>query len=518
MARDALTEAMTDPDPELRTRAASILGSLSLVRPGDSPSVRKLLEQYRTRDAVSRVAFISEELQRQPNNPATITVMKRILAEAMSDDDRWAAARMLQVRMLREPDIRRQVREFDVPIDSRNVPLLVTVGLTWQGNDTPKAISLLRRATDLTAERGAPVSEEMLGIFRALTNYAFFSGQYDDVATLLRQQISFGHFSDSSETPAQFRLLALHAHVGPLKGFVGDLAQLDGSQLAQPIPLYCAARLLQRLRYPLLAEATAMAALLRRDPDGDVAGRVDVGQFLVEHGWDTWAEREFRSSLNRRGVTEVDCDALMRLSLLAIDRDDPTAAADYLDRAVGTLPGGSQVVRTNRQGNQQIVTDSMLRVEANLQRLRATQRVADKKAINDQLDDLLRSEIELDAATEIVPALRRQNRDKEANELFKRLYDQYKAILDADPTAENQNNLAWLCARSGERAKEAVRLSTKAITTDKDNAAYLDTAAEAQFRIGNATEAAKLERRALELRPGDPFMQKQLRRFERAIK
>ena len=49
-----------------------------------------------------------------------------------------------------------------------------------------------------------------------------------------------------------------------------------------------------------------------------------------------------------------------------------------------------------------------------------------------------------------------------------------------------------------------------------ENAAYLDTAAEAHFRNGDAKGAVRMETRALELRPNDAFMQEQLARFKRA--
>ena len=49
-----------------------------------------------------------------------------------------------------------------------------------------------------------------------------------------------------------------------------------------------------------------------------------------------------------------------------------------------------------------------------------------------------------------------------------------------------------------------------------DNAAYLDTLAEAHFRLGNAQKAAELEERVLRARPNDPFLQAQLTRFRAA--
>ena len=76
------------------------------------------------------------------------------------------------------------------------------------------------------------------------------------------------------------------------------------------------------------------------------------------------------------------------------------------------------------------------------------------------------------------------------------------------------NSLAWMCAVCGEELAEAERASRRAIELAPDNIALLDTAAEVQFRLGRADEAIKLETQALELKPDDPVLQRQLERFK----
>jgi len=46
----------------------------------------------------------------------------------------------------------------------------------------------------------------------------------------------------------------------------------------------------------------------------------------------------------------------------------------------------------------------------------------------------------------------------------------------------------------------------------------MDTAAEANFRVGNIDEAIRLETKGLEGRPNDRFMREQLERFKAAKK
>ena len=78
------------------------------------------------------------------------------------------------------------------------------------------------------------------------------------------------------------------------------------------------------------------------------------------------------------------------------------------------------------------------------------------------------------------------------------------------------NDLAWFCARTGEHADEAIALADRALGLEPENYAYIDTAASAHFAAGDAAEAARLEKRALLMRPSDVFMQRQLQRFEAA--
>jgi predicted Zn-dependent protease len=61
--------------------------------------------------------------------------------------------------------------------------------------------------------------------------------------------------------------------------------------------------------------------------------------------------------------------------------------------------------------------------------------------------------------------------------------------------------------------EQAERNAERAIGAKPENYAYLDTAAEVKFRLGKVEEAIALEERALALKPGDEFIEGQLRRF-----
>jgi hypothetical protein len=79
-----------------------------------------------------------------------------------------------------------------------------------------------------------------------------------------------------------------------------------------------------------------------------------------------------------------------------------------------------------------------------------------------------------------------------------------------------KNNLAWLCARCGERKGEALRLAEEATRAMPDNAAFVDTLAEAHFLFRHYDEAVRLEAKVVGARPRDRFLKEQLKRFQAA--
>jgi tetratricopeptide (TPR) repeat protein len=115
--------------------------------------------------------------------------------------------------------------------------------------------------------------------------------------------------------------------------------------------------------------------------------------------------------------------------------------------------------------------------------------------------------------------LQQSGRVADAKVMFEKVHIQSSAKLEAAPDDEKagmQNDLAWLCARVGERLDEAVKLATEAVEAQPDNAAFIDTLAEACFRAGKIEEAIAYEQRALEIEPDNTFMKEQIARFRAA--
>jgi tetratricopeptide (TPR) repeat protein len=152
--------------------------------------------------------------------------------------------------------------------------------------------------------------------------------------------------------------------------------------------------------------------------------------------------------------------------------------------------------------------------------LRAARASGDQERVAALLDALSGVPIgNPDIANDVVPLLRAAGRNDEARKTFDQVYESLQATYNhsADhPMAKN--NLAWLCARCGERKEEALKMALDATRAMPDNAAFLDTLAEAHYQLGHYDEAARLESRVVAARPTDHFLRAQLQKFTDAAR
>ncbi len=353
------------------------------------------------------------------------------------------------------------------------------------------------------------------------------AGRAHDVYTL-------ANFSDRAGHPALVRLLTedpadsvrwsivTQLHSTPIPdGILAPLREIDPAD--QPAPILAGMALAHRktdLPKSQSLYQQACAALAQSGAAPEV--HLNFGELLLEHGLRSLARTEMEAALATPGTHAplVDANAHFQLASLIGDSDDK-AAADHIQAGLDAfkrIDGAGLTV--DRPGARASGNDALadLKAEMHFRYYRAATKSGNHPQAAEHLTQLLElSPSRADVVLEIVPALKSLHRDAEARAMFDRAYKPLRSAVDADPSsAENYNNLAWLCARCGERPDEAVQLATRALELAPDNPAYLDTAAEAHFLAGHAEQAAKLESRALELRPGDEFMQDQLKRFRSA--
>ena len=401
---------------------------------------------------------------------------------------------------------------------TNNAPLLAAVGWSWREVDVKRADQLLLQAVLLDNQHPAAIDGQIDFAYLWLIERAADENRFTDALNLLRQQAARTAWDQDDMPEPVANLFALHAEHGPFPGLADDLRTYRG-YLDRPEMLYMLARLTERQGSPLVSIVFNGIALTAGGWSQD--RHYSIGCFLTDQGWYAPAQRELQTALWLSDGQSVNI--YFQLARLAAAQNDDWNVARYLEFALKRLPApDTGMQRITRFGDRSKWTNEDAWAEVHWHYLRAARATNNLPEIRlhlqklmelDKLGQVLHKDPSL--ATDIVPALDDTGNYNDAQKCFDAAYTDMKASVTADPTsAEAKNNLAWLCARCGRKLDEAVKLSQQAITTAPDNSAYLDTAAEAQFRNKNPKEAIRLETRALQLKPNDSFMTGQLKRFE----
>ncbi|MGE5176121.1 MAG: DUF1028 domain-containing protein [Hyphomicrobiales bacterium] len=104
------------------------------------------------------------------------------------------------------------------------------------------------------------------------------------------------------------------------------------------------------------------------------------------------------------------------------------------------------------------------------------------------------------------PELARMERER-VGETLKRALDR------GERDASILNGLAWSCATNDLYLPEALRAAERAADQEPRNVDILDTLAEVNFRMGDATKAIEVESRAATIDPKSQYLKDQLARF-----
>jgi tetratricopeptide (TPR) repeat protein len=516
-ARRPVFEASRSEDPELRARAADLLLKLPWYLPDDSPEVRKLLDGYGKLDVEKRKDVV-EELSKLTQHGHDALV--RLIEEEPSDDVKWAI--VSTVRLSFRDAVLERFRALETQ-DVDNAPVLAAAGHAWLPKDVGKGEKLLRQALAVDQERPANDAGEVEAAYDRLQNLALLAGRYDDEAELLRQRARRGGVDEEGEpTKAVLFLFAAHAQYGPLKGFEKDL-ETYRAQLDDPRVMFAVGKVYERCGERALAEAIYRSAFLVDLVS--IEDRFSQGEFLMRHGWLDLAEAQIAAvfelapdhSVEHRRMQvvmtpEIDtANAHFRMAQIAAARSDDQRAADEMEQAMD--------LHHKARGMLRGTTEQEMRQKIDWHRLRAARAKGDKIASRHALDGLVGPPVtDVDIANDVVPMLREMGRADEAKRVFDQAYEAVQAT-SLERGADHpmpKNNLAWLCARCGERKGEALRLAEEATRAMPDNAAFVDTLAEAHFQVGHFSEAVRLETKVVGARPSDRFLKEQLKRFQAA--
>jgi len=513
--RPDVVRASRSDDPAVRTAAASVLMKLPWHRPDDSPDVQTKLQEYGRLDVEQRRGVVIE-LAHLTNHG--FDALARLITEEPSDDVKWAI--VTAVRDDYREDVLAKFRTPDASDTSATV--FAAAGNAWMPKDAKRGANLLRTALALDLDHPSNDNGEVGATYDRLQNLALLAGDYDQLGKLLRMRAARNPVDEDGE-PARSvpELFAAHATFGPLPGFEKDLVTYR-DQLGDPRILFALGKVYERCGQPALAAATFRSAFLVDLVS--VQERFEQGDFLLQHGWLDQAEAEFGAIFDLAPDHSGDPDrarpmppqldaanAHFRLARVAAAREDDAFAAEHMRKAMDLhYAGNGQLNGSDEQ---------TIWHEINWHALRAARAAGDKDEINRRLVTFTSSTPlrNPDIANDVVPMLRAAGRNREADEVYAKVRERLEtqtAQLPGHPMPKN--NLAWLGARSGEQKAEALKLAQEATRAMPDNAAFVDTLAEAQFQNGNYAEAARLEARVVRARPTDRFLRGQLKRFEDA--
>lgn len=119
-----------------------------------------------------------------------------------------------------------------------------------------------------------------------------------------------------------------------------------------------------------------------------------------------------------------------------------------------------------------------------------------------------------DLVTGMVPALDKAGRGKEADELFRLVWDAYAGMREAYPeSGAARNAAAWLAAGCRRELDKALTYATEAVAADPASVSYRETLAEVHFRRGERDKALSLMAKLADESPQSRVFRRQLDRY-----
>jgi tetratricopeptide (TPR) repeat protein len=245
-------------------------------------------------------------------------------------------------------------------------------------------------------------------------------------------------------------------------------------------------------------------------PLGDEVVRLEFATELQRRGRPDDARRERQVLVAvSKPLSFAAGEALRDTSVEAIAVRDYRKAADLQERAL---------LRLLEPETEFIDKSAYVTVPAYLHRLRALGLAAAGRGDEAYREaDLALQSLpgNVDLTVQLVPALDRLGKKKEADDVFDRVRAlQQRLCADYPRAAFLHNNLAWTAARCRRHLDDALEHARTAVKLDPNTPGYRDTLAEVHFQRGERDRALEEMRQCLAQDPKNTYFQKQLKRLE----
>ncbi len=523
--RPLLRRALPTARPEAADRIRFILMHVPWVFDSDPDMVKQAMVGYADADADYRRAVIDERFAGVESG--TKGPLLRIVLQDTCSAVRWEAASVL-AQLLDEPTdpisvqldaqlTRHPKAEEAYPTPSDNAALLALAGYACRDRNPDQARRWMEQAVAVESAEPTATVGQMDFALRWLADEALTARQYSRLIQLVREQADRSICTTAALPEPVANLFAFHADFGPFPGVEQDLHNYVG-YFWHPELIYAAGRWLQRQEHPLAAAAVNGFAFA--DGGFSLESHFAAGVFCLEHEWFDQADRELGTCLHLPGGQSFG--VYYQLYRLASQRNDDLEAARSLETGLTKLSPENAQAFNGRPGKPAAWTPDDGWGQVHWHYLRAARDAHDSAGAESHLAKLLELDRDVHVlrrdpgmAADIVPALQDLKRDREADQIFADAYNALATEVAAAPgKAMPKNNLAWLCACSGRHLDEAVRLADEAVAQLPEDAACLDTQAEAYFRNGKLARAVEIESHAVRIKPTDLYMQKQLQKYQ----
>ncbi len=504
-ARPQLEAAAREGPVSVRLAARALLDDMIWNNLADPIQIRDLLQNYRGATTDRRIEILSRIASFGIRGHSPLI---RVMQYETDDQIGWSVAGLI------DPTVS-PLRDSLLKLDPEQVPapLLVQIALA-HFDDRAKHRELVTAAVSrTTAGIDAQHGDYFLRAADIAAGMSRDDGEIEAELTVRREVLRAIADPESKQTAAN-RILAVHLRAGPTPAVGEDLA-LARDHLATPAGRILLAALRSKLAPEL---ATTIPELSTKQVVDALDADVDEGSVTIQ--------------LNELGLTDLACEII---PMLVARTSDPRTAfqlqyqAFLFRRKTDPAAAITRLEALKKEAAELGSISFNADAEIEWRRAQIAHHAGDRPAFDVAMEKL--SGVRVDgghAIQQLAPMLDEQGRRGEADALIDKVAEEEGMLLQQRRrndesmrnAASSHNTIAWLLGRSGRRLEDARKHGRAAVKIEPRNAAFLDTLAEAEFRLGNAGEAIRLETRALFLLENSEteFMQQQLVRFRAGLK
>lgn len=520
-AFDALTDATTNPDLEIASRARRLVQLMKVewADKSDPAEVKRILKDYGLQTPEQRAAKI-EALGTLLDDLGSPALCRLIRYEKTPLLSKHAAIRLLGLfRNSRVPneEVARQIRQS---LSSSRRPGAVWAVLALRYDEDPAGTNAewtrhveAEEATLKTTPRqtNAEIIEALLRFqVMRMTKLGRLGDVAEPVAHLVRLQ------KDDPESLQRFLEWLIDQKQWKA---IDTLAE----KFAKTIDGHAA------LIY-FMAEALAGQGQVERAQEmADRAFKLNSGKDpkpLIQHylvaanlqlrGRFDWAKREYRHLLDNAPATgDVALSTRRRFAEMLHDQGEEKEAAEVLDgmdKALGVNRPPEAQIGGVTLGEMRARRDYFFACHWALQGDPARHREYLDKALADDSSD-----IDVLIGCYRLPNTAAEFRQKILKLIDHAASDLRERISDEPDTAANYNQFAWLIGNTEGNLDEALQYSRKSLELSPETGGYYDTLGRVCFARSDYENAVKYQSRALEFEPHSGQMKKQLALFKKKL-